>query len=161
MTAGRTIRLDIPVVTPLLNATLRQHWRKRGQGTRGIAWELRLAMSRAGVTPPAKPFQRARVTIIRRSVGMPDRDGLIGGVKGLVDSLLDPGIRMVKGELRALHPTGLGIVQDDSPACMTLEVRAERVRSRAEQGTTVIIEDLGRDEMLGALLEDGHAGATP
>lgn len=142
MTALRVIRFDLLKPTPLLNVTLRQHWQKRRQAGKGIAWDVKVALMYAKQAIPPVPFQRARVTIIRRSVGTPDRDGLVGGVKGLVDCLLHPGTpRLVRGKMRLPHPTGLGIIQDDGPAFMDLVVRAEKV-SRALQGTTVIIEEL-------------------
>lgn len=140
---GRVIRFSLAAPTPLLNVTLRQHWQKRRRSDQGLAWAVKVAIMAGKQAIPPEPFQRARVTIIRRSTGTPDRDGLIGGVKGLVDCLLHPGpVRMVKGKPRALHPNGLGIVQDDDPACMELVVRAERVRSKAEIGTSVTIEEL-------------------
>ncbi len=143
MTALRVIRFDLPEPTPLLNVTLRQHWQKRRQAGKGIAWEVKVAMAKAKQPIPPEPFQRARVTIIRRSVGTPDRDGLVGGVKALVDCLLHPGpVRMVKGKPRCLHPNGLGIVQDDGPDRLELVVKAERVRSKADIGTSVTIEEL-------------------
>ncbi len=147
MTELRVIRFDLPNPTPLLNVTLRQHWQKRRQAGKGIAWDVRVAMAQAKQAIPPAPFQRARVTIIRRSIGTPDRDGLIGGVKGLVDCLLHPGTpRLVGGKMRLPHPTGLAIIQDDGPAHMDLVVKAERVRHRAEQGTSVTIEELPQDQ---------------
>lgn len=146
MTDLRVIRFDLPDPTPLLNVTLRQHWQKRRQAGKGVAWDVRVAMAQAKQAIPPVPFKRARVTIIRRSVGTPDRDGLVGGVKALVDCLLHPGTpRLVRGKMRLPHPTGLGIVQDDGPAQMDLVVRAEKV-ARAAQGTTVIIEELPHDQ---------------
>lgn len=140
---GRVICFDLAQPTPLLNVTLRQHWSRRRRKDKGLAWAVKVAILETKQAIPPEPFQRARVTIIRRSVGTPDRDGLIGGVKGLVDCLLHPGpVRMVQGKPRALHPTGLGIVQDDSPDHMELVVKAERVRSKAEIGTSVTIEEL-------------------
>lgn len=140
---GRVIRFDLATPTPLLNVTLRQHWAKRRRKDKGLAWQVKVAILEGKQAIPPVPFQRARVTIIRRSLGTPDRDGLVGGVKGLVDCLLHPGpVRMVDGKPRCLHPTGLGIVQDDGPDRLELVVKAERVRSKAEQGTSVTIEEL-------------------
>jgi hypothetical protein len=140
---GRTIRFDLAQTTPLLNVTLRQHWSKRRRKDKGLAWAVKVAILESGQAIPAAPFQRARVTIVRRSVGVPDRDGLVGGVKGLVDCLLHPGpVTVVNGKPRFLHPTGLGIVQDDGPDRLVLVVTAERVRSKADQGTSVTIEEL-------------------
>lgn len=137
---GRVLSFELDRPTPLLNRTLRQHWSGRMRDQRALAWAIRVALQ--GQQLPAQPFRRARVTIVRRSAGTPDHDGLLGGVKSLVDCLLDPGpVTIRNGKARCLHPTGLGIVQDDSPACMTLVVQAERV-PKDRQGTSVTIEEL-------------------
>lgn len=120
-------------LTPTLNRTLRQHWRQRANGTRALAWAVRAAVGREGLPP--EPYQRARLVIERHfALGPePDRDGLIGGCKGLIDCLL------------AMHPKrrpfGLGFIHDDNPACLELEVRAVRV-PKAAVGTLIVIEPL-------------------
>jgi hypothetical protein len=93
-----------------------------------MAWEVRAALKGA---LPAAPIERAHVLIERRAPGtVPDDDGATGGCKGLLDCLL------------VMHPKrrpyGLGILRDDSPAHMTLEVRALRVPG-ADKGTLVVI----------------------
>lgn len=130
---GRVIRLVVPRLTPLLNRTLRQHWSERSKERRAWAWELRVALGRQA--RPEHPFQRALVQIARHSVGTPDTDGLIGGCKPVIDCLLAPS---------DTHPTGLGFVQDDTPAVLTLEVSAVRVPTRAEQRTEITITELAR-----------------
>lgn len=119
-------------VTPTLNVALRQHWRKRGQSTRALAWAVRAAVGAAGL--PAAPILRARVAIERHSAGTaPDHDGLVGGCKGLIDCLLP------FHEKR--RPYGLGFITDDSPQHLELVVHAKRVR-RADVGMLVLIEPL-------------------
>lgn len=130
---GTGYRLWLPgVVTPTLNRSLRQHWRERLRGTREMAWHVRAALGRRGA-PPA-PFERARVMIERRTAGtQPDHDGLVGGIKGLLDCLLP------FHEKR--RPYGLGFVRDDSPQHLDLVVRGVRV-ARAEAGMFVSIEEI-------------------
>ena len=119
------------VVPPTLNTTLRQHWSKRGRGTRAMAWQIRAGIKGA---LPAAPLPRAHVRIERRAPGtIPDQDGATGGCKGLIDCLLPMDAKR--------RPYGLGILRDDSPAHMTLEVRTVRVPS-AEKGTLVLITPL-------------------
>lgn len=130
-TAGRVIRLDVPRLAPTLNTTIRMSWADRMRLRREWAWELRAALGRQ--PRPAEPFQRALVVIERYALQTPDRDGLIGGCKALIDCLLAPSKR---------HPTGLGLVQDDKPEVMQLEVHAIRVPHRAEQRTVITITEL-------------------
>lgn len=131
---GPGYRLWMPgVVTPTLNRSLRAHWRVRLRSTREMAWHVRLALGRRGV--PTAPFERARVVIERRTAGtQPDHDGLVGGVKGLLDCLLP------FHEKR--RPYGLGFVRDDSPQHLELVVRGVRVARRAEAGMLVTIEEI-------------------
>lgn len=142
MAAGRAVQppprqsLDLITFTlarpfPLLNRTLRVHWAVRRRDRKAMAEEI----ARLGVWPAGAPvMQEAIVTITRYSLQAPDTDNLYGGAKGLVDCLL------VKSDL---HPNGAGIVLDDSPSHMTLIVRSEVVRKRAEQRTEVTIRRLG------------------
>ncbi|MDB5243742.1 MAG: hypothetical protein JWP57_4368, partial [Spirosoma sp.] len=54
------------------------------------------------------------VEIERHSVQEPDKDGLEGGVKPLLDCLL---VRS------SVHPRGMGFVVDDKPACLMTNIR--------------------------------------
>ncbi len=96
---------------------------------RAMAWAVRVALGGQRVEAP---FQRSRVTIKRRSVGVPDLDNLTGGLKDLIDALLPAS---------KVHPCGLGLIVDDSPVHMELVVQSVKV-GRAAQGTTVTIEEL-------------------
>lgn len=127
---GRRIVIQLTSVTPLLNTVQRTHWAKRSKQRRALAWEVRVA---AKGSIPAEPFARARVTVERRSIGTPDFDGVVGGMKALLDVLQPVSKR---------HPTGLGFIANDSPGCIDLVPVALRVATRGEQGTTVIVEEL-------------------
>lgn len=121
------------VVTPKLNRSLRQHWSRRRRETLTLAWQVRVALGRAA--PPPEPYARALVTIERRTAGQqPDPDGLIGGVKGLLDTLLP-----FDAERRAY---GLGLIRDDSPAHLELVVRGVRVPHRRDAGMLIEITPL-------------------
>lgn len=96
-----------------------------------LAWAVRVAAGNSLFSHPAK---RARVRVERRSIGTPDYDGFVGGLKELLD-ILQPFVEKRR-------PYGLGFIANDAPDCLILEPVAVRVRSRAEQGTTVIIEEM-------------------
>ena len=121
------------VLTPLLNKVLRAHWRKRQAGTRALAWEVRAAIGRRGL--PAVPIARARVRIVRRSAlgPLPDQDGMIGGAKGLIDTLQPMDAKR--------RPYGLGLIAGDDQNCIVLEAEAVRV-PKADVGTLIIITPL-------------------
>lgn len=116
--------------TPLLNELIRMHWRGRGIYQRSISSEI--ARLVPGV-PGRVPFAKAKVSVVRYSVQDPDIDGLIGGLKLMIDTLLVHSDR---------HKDGLGFITDDGPAHMTLDARPSRVGTRKEQRTFVRIDRL-------------------
>ncbi len=124
----RHIRFEIPEPTPLLNVWQRYHWAKRGRIAKGFAWMVREALGPITV----EPMQKCKVTIERHSAGTPDYDGLVGGVKVLLDCLVVCSKR---------NPHGLGLIQDDNPDCMDLEVIAVKCK-RGERKTVIEIEEI-------------------
>ncbi len=80
---------------------------------------------------PAHPFAKARVVIERHSAGSPDRDGLIGGLKPLLD-VLQP--------FSARSPNGLGIIANDSQDCLRLEASSVRCARGAAKTVVRIVE---------------------
>lgn len=138
------IHFELPKPFPLLNRQMRKHWGQRAKEQAALAWEVRAAI--AGPLPP-QPWAKAKLRIERHSIGEPDRDGLYGGCKSLVDILCWQGNPVrVKGrdgkpdKIRLPHPSGLGIIRDDNPRCLSLDVVAVRVSKRAYQRTVVTIE---------------------
>lgn len=112
----------------LLNQTLRMHWSARTKYAKALSAEI--AQAHLGIP---EPMDRARVEIVRYSIKEPDTDGLVGGVKILIDTLL---IRSDR------HPHGLGYIVDDSPAHLVLDVRHEKAANLKSQGTTIRIQRL-------------------
>jgi hypothetical protein len=106
------------------------HWTKQREYKRALSSKIARHLPD---DPWRMPFEKASVLIRRMSIGVPDEDNLVGGVKGLVDCLL------VRSER---HPWGLSLIRDDAPSCMTLIVEAEKV-PRSEQRTVVMIERMG------------------
>jgi len=78
------------------------------------------------------PFARAKIRIVRYSLGEPDPEGV--SAKFLLDVLQPQSGR---------HPYGLGIIADDTAACLGpagAELICVRVAHKSEQCTMVTIE---------------------
>lgn len=108
--------------TPRLNPYLRLHWAKRKKLQQAIANEIAVLIPHAIGRPP---IEHAIVTIARYSVGEPDYDGLVGGMKPLID---------------CLHR--MGIIVNDDPKHLTLKASSVRCPTRKEQRTEVSIKAL-------------------
>lgn len=114
----------------LPNTANGRHW------TAGMSYRAELLPLIADATSEwamCEPIQRARVTITRCSVGVADEDNLHAAVKGCLDILL---------ERTETHPHSLGLLVDDDPARIELDVRQERVAERRLQRTIVVVEAL-------------------
>ena len=131
----RTITFTLPEPFPLLNVQQRRHFRVRGKLKLSTARQI---VAMLGPDRPAEPFQKAHVSVTRHSSGSPDRDGLYGGVKDLLDCLTTP-VPQASGKVRNKY--GIGLIVDDSPKHITLDVQAERCK-RAEQRTEVTITEI-------------------
>ena len=119
--------LDDPTI--LLNKWQRMHWTARKRHIKEMVWKVREA-----VKPPKTPLQRCTITVKRYSTGLPDWDGMYGGLKALLDCL-------VVGT--KTNPPGLGIIQDDSPEYIVkLDAVPIRVKKRFEQRTEVTIREV-------------------
>lgn len=130
MTYSFTTRTLTPSRNPKSGAS--GHWAARYRDDKRLksswAWDIK-----TGLLPghPDKPLERARVTITRHSTGRLDEDNLKGGVKGLVDVLKPASKR---------NPLGMGLIEDDNPDVLALDVRQVRVAKRSEQRVVVVIE---------------------
>ena len=120
------------------NVLLRTHYRKRATNKLRIGREI---MSQLGVNRPAQPFQRAHILFERWSCGTPDADGLVGGVKDALDCLTTP-TPQANGKTRNKY--GMGLIVDDSPKHITLEVRPIKCK-RSEQKTVITITEVEGD----------------
>lgn len=76
--------------------------------------------------PPAVPWPRAHLKLTWRHhrVG-PDADNALASCKYLIDVL------------KATGPRPLGIFRDDSPDCLTVEIRTEKVKHKQDEGVLV------------------------
>ena len=124
------ITFELPYATPSLNETKRMHFRKYAKLRSSIAWDVSiLTMGKR----PAVPFERAIVRVVRHGGKLLDADNAIGGIKCLLD-VLQPFHASVR-------PNGMGIIANDSPGCLTLDLRQE-VSPRCSGKTVVEIEEV-------------------
>jgi hypothetical protein len=109
----RTLVFELPL-TPTGNKWQRMHWAARKKIVEALAAEIRAQI------PPASgiTFDSAKVHIIRQSSVKPDKDGLFGSVKGILDALQPASKR---------HPYGTFVIRDDSSDCIDLKVEWEKV----------------------------------
>ncbi len=122
--ADYVIKVDEAV--PLLNEWLRMHWQARRRYMKRLAW-----MIREHHKPPGKPLERCTVHVDRYSAGLPDWDGLYGGLKSILDCLVMPSKR---------NPHGLGFIRDDSLKVIKRLTAEPRRCSRGEGYTIVTIK---------------------
>lgn len=132
--------LSIKLVRPLpsLNVLQRTNKHVYKKARQDLAWEV---VAELGRRRPAKPFERAELTVTRYSVGMLDEDNLQACRKALTDVLQPTSKR---------HPNGLGIILNDDPVHLKSTVLQVRVKHLAEQHTLVVIRDLGAVNLLAA-----------
>lgn len=126
------IEITLPVRTPLLNQTARMHWAKRRKLGRAMAWEIRKAAGH----PDGDPFPLCTVHIrwFTSRGRLPDRDGIIGGFKPVLDALV-----MRSGA----NPYGLGFIVDDGPAHV-LKIEADPLRGPNK--TEILIREVVSDD---------------
>lgn len=113
----RVIRFTIFQLTPSLNQLLRMHYRKRKRLKDSFLWEIKANLFEQDLEiEPSPPKRRLSVVSYRKK--LLDQDNYIGGLKLLIDSLVD-----------------LGLVSDDSPEFLELErleQRKDLINSRTE-----------------------------
>jgi hypothetical protein len=135
MSAGRAISFLLPFALDSLNVRDRKNHHQHGRDKKNIALEI-LAAIGGPAHKPFPPFNKVKVTVERCSAGSLDHDNLVGSTKNLLDALCVQSPR---------HPSGIGIIRDDSAIYLTLEVK----QSRAPRGagkTVVRIECLDEVE---------------
>lgn len=120
MASMTTMVLNIPESTPSLNRVFKGHWSKRHQMRQRWGWLVRAARLEARLFP-AKPLQKAKLTIERWGPQKIDHENFCGGTKFLMDSL--------KVE---------GFIVDDSPD----HVETTYIQHIGERHTRVQIEPL-------------------
>jgi hypothetical protein len=128
--ASELVEFVLPHATLLLNTLLRMHWTVRRKYQKSLAGEI------AALTRDAaghQPFDRASILVTRYCLQLADPDNLPSSAKCILDSIV---VRSTR------NPDGIGLIQNDTAAHITLEVRQVKVSKQAEQRTTVRIERL-------------------
>ena len=119
------LTLGFPITTPSLNTLLRSHWDKRKQLKQGFKWEILVA---GGCEDKYKinGAKKRRVEIKAFRSKLLDQDNFIGGLKPLLDGLIE-----------------LELIHDDGPEF--LDLRAEQIKSaKANQRLEIIIEEVAK-----------------
>lgn len=83
------IKLILTQLTPSNNKLLRMHYRKRKRLKESYMWELLAVMNENNITSDVVAGDRRRLTIISYRKKLLDQDNFIGGLKLLIDSLVD------------------------------------------------------------------------
>jgi len=111
----------IPRITPSLNKMLRTHWAELRKLKHTWGGEVQAATFDHDI-PPAKTLEFRRMKIVSYRTSLLDPDNLYGGVKILVDRLVEQ-----------------GFLYDDRQSCLDLEVSQVKVKKRSEQRTEITI----------------------
>lgn len=128
----------LPEPTILLNEWQRLHWSKRRKHNEQLAWAVRIALQQAGYRPGA-PIPMCRIAVTRVSLMLPDWDGLYGGLKPLLDTLVPYSKR---------NPHGLWVIADDNPRVIVdLQARPALTKARARQRTEVVITPVSEPDL--------------
>lgn len=96
------IRLILFQLTPSNNRLLRMHYRNRKRLKDSFLWEIKVNLSEQDIEINPDPEKR-RLSIVSFRKNLMDQDNFIGGLKLLIDGLVD-----------------LGLLYDDSPEFLEL-----------------------------------------
>ena len=128
MKLGKTITFSIPEASILLNVWQRKHWTQRKKYHEELYWKVRKALREAGHTPSV-PMQVCRIEADRFSAQLADWDGVMGGLKPLLDCLVK---RTDK------NPLGLGLIEDDNPKCVIECPTVRQHKSKRKDASTTV-----------------------
>jgi hypothetical protein len=126
----RSVSFTLAAPTKTLNELRRMHFRAYAKHRAALAFEV---FARTMKQRPAIPFSRALILVERYGERDVDFDGLIGGLKPLLD-VLQPFHAKVR-------PNGLGIIASDAPGCLTLEM-SQKLAPRCSGKTIVTISEI-------------------
>ena len=106
----RVIRFEVRRQLPLLNELLRMREHERMRAKQEIAEAVHAAvLPLRGYGRGWQPIRRCLVTVEIHRPGRPDWDGMMGGIKYLLDALV---VRTGR------NPRGCGLILDDSQDCI-------------------------------------------
>ena len=117
------LTVSLPIATPSLNTLLRAHWNKRKQLKQAFKWEL-LVAGACEDKYKVNGAKNRRVAIKAFRARLLDQDNFIGGLKPLLDGLIE-----------------LELIHDDGPEY--LDLKAEQIKARRiDQRLEIIVEDI-------------------
>ncbi len=90
-------------------------------------WQIYASLK--GVRPTA-PLPKVFISIERKSAGELDWDNAYGGLKPILDCLVRPTAR---------NPSGLGLIEDDSPRHMPYPPLLTQLKANRSQGMTRVL----------------------
>lgn len=117
------LHLDVP--SPSNNVIKAMHFHEYKKLRSNIASGVAAALG--AHKPRALPL--SALFIVRRSAGSLDWDNAIGGLKPLLDCLVQASVR---------NPSGLGIIEDDRPRCMPYPPMMKQLPAKKGEGSTQI-----------------------
>ena len=120
-------RFEIPLETPSNNVIKGMHFKDYRALRKRWQYEIIVAI---GGRRPKVPLKVAGVAINRYSAGQLDWDNAYGGLKPLLDCLVNVSRR---------NPNGLGLILDDNPTQMPVPPYLQQLRARAEAGKTEVL----------------------
>lgn len=89
MSEPYALLLTLHGLPKMANQLLRGHWRVKH--AHAMKWKLAVSLACHGRLP-ARPLERANVSIVRCSSVRPDFDGLVSSGKPLLDGLVEAGV---------------------------------------------------------------------
>ena len=123
------IKLILTQLTPSNNVLIRMHYRARKRLKESYMWELLAAMNENGINQVnVVPGDRKKLMIISYRKKLLDPDNLTGGLKVLIDSLVD---------MRLIH--------DDSPKYLEMQEPGQRIDLKNSR-TEIYISDVSKGE---------------
>lgn len=125
------IEFALPFATESLNVRDRKNRWQRHRDKRNMSMEVMAAIGGPRHFP-RPPWQRVKITVVRCSSGTLDTDNLYASVKSLIDVLC------LRSER---HADNLGIITDDKPDLLTLEVK-QSIAAPGHGSTLVRIEKI-------------------
>jgi hypothetical protein len=128
--ALRTVAFVLPFVLESLNVRDRKHFAERHRAQDRLCMEVMAALGGPRHFP-RPPIAWCRITVVRHGKRLLDPDNLAASNKGLLDVLC---------ERSARHPHGLGIIRDDHPKLITLDVRQRQ--ATGDPVTAVRIDEM-------------------
>lgn len=124
---AQSIDFEIPLAFKPYNILRGMHFAEYRVYRNMLAHEIAHA---ARKLRPASPFRFSTIIVTRYSPKIPDKDGLYGGVKPLIDCLCP---------LSSSHPNGMGFIEDDNPISLNQIVHPYLIDREDRPRTTIQI----------------------